>query len=113
MENVEVLKKNKDVEGSDVLFAIGGGKAIDTVKMLGYELNKPVFTFPTISSTPAAVSDVAYIDKIPYFIKDIVKHTFINDDIIINAPYMYFSFRSWLYFSARAMKFYLNQEVWN
>ena len=90
MENVEALKKNKDVEGSDVLFAIGGGKAIDTVKMLGYELNKPVFTFPTISSTPAAVSDVAYIDKIPYFINDIVKHTFINDDIIINAPYMYF-----------------------
>lgn len=90
MENVEALKKRSEVISSDVLFAVGGGRAIDTVKMLGYELQKPVFTFPTISATPAAVSNVCYIDSKPYFIDQVIKHIFINDDIIINAPYMYF-----------------------
>lgn len=48
MENVEALVSNPNVKEADILFGIGGGKAIDTVKTAALTLNKQVFSFPTI-----------------------------------------------------------------
>ncbi len=53
--NVEKLKEMKAVHEADIIFAFGGGKAIDTCKVLTGDLNKPLFVFPTISSTCAAL----------------------------------------------------------
>ena len=44
------------------MFAVGGGKAMDTVKVVALELDdKPFFTIPTIASTCAATSEVAAV----------------------------------------------------
>ena len=48
-ENVEKLMSLEAVKEADMLFAIGGGKATDTVKTLADMTGKPVFTFPTIT----------------------------------------------------------------
>ncbi|MDF2565686.1 MAG: glycerol dehydrogenase-like oxidoreductase, partial [Massilibacillus sp.] len=52
-ENVEKLKEHKSVQEADMIFAIGGGKAIDTCKILAHAIEKPFFTFPTIASNCA------------------------------------------------------------
>ena len=44
---------------ADMVFAVGGGKAIDTCKCLCIEREKPVFTFPTIASNCAACTSVS------------------------------------------------------
>ena len=50
------------VKAADFLFAVGGGKAIDTVKVVAVELDdKPFFTIPTIASTCAATSEAAAV----------------------------------------------------
>ena len=49
-ENVERLEKEKSVKEADMIFAVGGGKALDACKLLSEQLNKPIFTFPTIAN---------------------------------------------------------------
>lgn len=58
-ENVDKLKQEKSIIEADMIFAFGGGKAIDTCKCLTGELKKPLFTFPTISSTCASINTFA------------------------------------------------------
>jgi len=70
----------------------GGGKAIDTCKVLAHETNRPFFTFPTIASTCASCTSLGIVyhpdgslreysfSKIP------PNHIFINTEIIANAP---------------------------
>ena len=50
-ENIAALAENPAVAAADMIFAVGGGKALDTGKAYGEESGKPVFTFPTIAST--------------------------------------------------------------
>ena len=57
-ESVAVLAENDLVKDADVIFAMGGGKAIDTCKALSKAVDKPVYTFPTIASNCAAVSAI-------------------------------------------------------
>ncbi len=94
-ENVAFLMENSSVLAADYIFAVGGGKALDTCKCLGIKLNKPVFTFPTIASTCAACTSVAIIYnqdgsfKEPFFFEKPPTHAFINTAIIAEAPYKY------------------------
>ena len=94
-ENVELLKNNKTVQQADIIFAIGGGKALDTSKCLGVKINKPVFTFPTIASTCAACTSVAIMYnedgtfKEPFFFAEPPKHAFIQTGVIAKAPKKY------------------------
>lgn len=48
VENIERLKPK--VADADMIFAVGGGKAIDTCKVLSHSTDRPFFTFPTIAS---------------------------------------------------------------
>ena len=93
--NVSRLMKEKDVKKADMIFAVGGGKAIDTCKTLADKLKKPVFTFPTLGSNCASATtlcvmyhedgtleDVYYPDRCPV-------HVFINTGIIANSPERY------------------------
>lgn len=94
-ENVETLKKNEQVQRADMIFAIGGGKALDTAKALAYETGKTVFTFPTIASNCAGTTAVSIMYnsdgsfKEPYFFPAPAKHCFINTDIIAKSPSKY------------------------
>lgn len=91
-ENVKMLKNNPIVQDADILFGVGGGRAVDTVKVLAVELDKPVFDFPTIASNcaPTTTLSVMYnadgTFKQYHFCGRPVDHTFINTKIIAEAP---------------------------
>lgn len=94
-ENIDRLKKEKVVQDADMIFAFGGGKAIDTCKALTEQIEKPLFSFPTISSTCASVTSVCVMYKESgefdslYWRAKPAEHTFINTQIIAEAPDKY------------------------
>lgn len=63
--NILNLKNQVEEFQPDVLIVAGGGRAIDTIKALGYLLNLPVIAIPTIASTCAASTciSILYDDK--------------------------------------------------
>lgn len=91
-ENVEMLKGNLAVKNADMVFAVGGGRSIDTSKTLCDQIAKPLFTFPTIASNCAPITTVAviydcnHVFKELYFLKKPAIHSFINTKIIAEAP---------------------------
>lgn len=94
-ENVEALVRCESVRRADMIFAVGGGKALDTCKYVGLETGKPVFTFPTIASTCAATTAVSIVykpdgsfDK-PCFLPKPPTHAFICTPVIAAAPTRY------------------------
>ena len=94
-EAATLLEENPAVRGADMIFAVGGGKAVDTAKLTALHLDKPFFTFPTIASNCAAASSVAIIyhpdgsfrEFVHYL--DTTRHVFIDTDIIARAPWEY------------------------
>lgn len=95
-KNVDALINNKIVRNADMIFAVGGGRAVDTAKTTADKLNKPLFTFPTIASNCAAVTSLCILYKGDgsfgefYFGKKPALHTFIDTQIIAEAPTEYF-----------------------
>lgn len=93
VENIAMLQPQ--VAQADMLFALGGGKAIDTVKVLAHMTHRPFFTFPTIASTCASCTSLGILyhpdgslreysfSKIP------PNHIFIDPQIIADAPVKY------------------------
>ena len=85
----------KDIQSCNALFAIGGGKCIDTVKCAGNQLNIPVYTIPTIASTCAAVTKISIMYNLNGEFLEIVQlknppvHCFIEPNIIVRAPIKY------------------------
>lgn len=94
-KTVEALRSLPVYQDADMVFGVGGGKALDTVKCLCIEDDKPVFTFPTIASNCAACTSVSimYNDDgtflQPHFFVRPVMHTFIDTEIIAKAPCQY------------------------
>ena len=94
-KTVDALRKLPVYQDADMVFGVGGGKALDTVKCLCIEDDKPVFTFPTIASNCAACTSVSimYNDDgtflKPHFFVRPVMHTFIDTEIIAKAPCQY------------------------
>ncbi|MBE6469981.1 MAG: iron-containing alcohol dehydrogenase family protein [Coriobacteriaceae bacterium] len=93
--NVDKLAGDPNFRDADVAFAIGGGKAIDTVKTAALSLEKTVFSVPTICSNCSAATAIAVIynddgslDRYAY--PNAPAHIFINPKVIAEAPAMYF-----------------------
>lgn len=93
--NVDKLAGDPNFRDADVAFAIGGGKAIDTVKTASLALGKTVFSVPTICSNCSAATAIAVIyhddgslDRYAY--PAAPAHIFINPKIIAEAPATYF-----------------------
>lgn len=95
IENIERLKAIPEIKEADMIFAVGGGKAIDTVKVLAQGTNRVFFTFPTIASTCAACTSLGILYhpdgslREYSFSDEPAKHIFIDSEIIANAPDKY------------------------
>ena len=91
MENVQRLKENPLLQKADMIFAVGGGRACDTVKTLADMIDKPLFTFPTLASNCAGCTAIAVIYnqdgsfKEYYYMKTPSYHTFVNTKIIADS----------------------------
>ena len=87
-ENVEMLKKNPIVANADMIFAVGGGRSVDTSKTMCDQTGQPIFVFPTIASNCAAITattviyDANHVFKELYFTKKPATHCFINTKIL-------------------------------
>ncbi len=94
-ETAKNIESQKAVQDADMIFAVGGGKAIDTCKLVSIDLGKPYFAFPTIASNCAAASalsivyneDGSFCDFVHFL--ESAKHIFIDTEIIANAPKEY------------------------
>ena len=85
------LAELPQVKDADMLFAMGGGRAIDTVKEVATIVDKPYFAFPTLASNCAPVTciGVFYHDDGSadvYFIpQEPPVHCFIDTKIIVES----------------------------
>lgn len=93
--NIDRLAELAEVQAADMIFAVGGGRAIDTGKTVAGKLAKPIFTFPTIASNCAPTSAVAvlYHDNHEsagsYRLDAPAVHAFADSTIIAEAPAEY------------------------
>lgn len=95
-ENAEALTEIEEVRKADMIFAVGGGRAVDTVKWTAHLLHKPVFTFPTLASNCASVTAVCIMYNPDHSFRGSIYrernayHTFINTEVIAHSPREYF-----------------------
>lgn len=91
-ENARKIAALDSVKNADMIFAVGGGKAVDTVKLVSLLLDKPFFTFPTIASNCAASSALSIVYHADGSFDDFVhlpepaKHVFLDTQIMAEAP---------------------------
>jgi len=94
-EYADELATNETVLKADMVFGVGGGKAIDLSKLVAEKLDKPFFTFPTIASTCAAISALGIYYTKEHTFKDFHRvkrpaiHVFISTKVIAEAPDVY------------------------
>lgn len=81
--------------GADMIFGMGGGKALDTAKGAAFEAGLPVFTFPTIAATCAATTALSVVYREDgnfecfYFYDTPANHCFMDLTVIAQAPSCY------------------------
>lgn len=95
VENVAKLRESESVKKADMIFGVGGGKALDTCKVLKKLTKLPLYTFPTIASTCSGITKVAvmYFDNGEFShvenCPDFPEHCFIDMEIMADAPEKY------------------------
>lgn len=95
LNNINALMEKEEVQKADVIFAVGGGKALDTGKVLAGFLNKPSMSFPTICSNCAGGTAIAvvYNDDGSFLRYELIPapvHMFVEVETIAEAPEKYF-----------------------
>jgi len=94
-EYAEEIEQLDTVKNADMIFCVGGGKAIDLAKLIADHLKKPYFTFPTIASTCACISALGIYYHTSHVFRDFFRverppvHVFISTKVIAEAPEVY------------------------
>ena len=94
-EGADRLADMPAVQAADMVFAVGGGKAVDTCKLVCIKLQKPFMTFPTIASNCAGSSALSIVYHEDHSFAAFVHldapaaHVFIDTQIIAAAPREY------------------------
>lgn len=93
--NVDRWAQHARELGVDMIFGMGGGKALDTAKGAAFAAGLPVFTFPTIAATCAGTTALSVVyredgsfDRFAFYPRP-ARHCFINLDILAHAPWQY------------------------
>ena len=90
------LAADPRVTSADMVFGMGGGRAIDETKEIAELAGKPLFTFPTVASNCAPITAIAvfYNDDASvdnYFLPaEPPLHSFIDTTVISESPDNYF-----------------------
>ena len=91
-ENADILAEMDVVKEADMIFAVGGGRVVDTCKVVKEKLDKPMFTFPTLGSNCAASTSIAVIYKPDgtlnryFYSVTPPEHVFIESKVIAESP---------------------------
>lgn len=80
----------------DVLIAVGGGKLIDTAKLVAYRQGVPLIAIPTLASNCATFTplSVIYDDQGVYdrydLIRVVIERVIVDARVVANSPYEFF-----------------------
>lgn len=94
-ENVNRILSSVKEKEFDLILGVGGGKAIDTAKLVAFKLKKDIFTIPTIASTCAGTSALSVVYNSDKTFKEIYlyenppKKIFIDLETIKKSPVKY------------------------
>lgn len=95
MANIHKWADHARAVKADMIFGMGGGKALDTAKGAAAEAGIPIFTFPTVASTCAAMTKLSVIywengslDHFGYAPRPPI-HCFMDLEVLAKAPAEY------------------------
>ena len=94
-ENISSLTDTLRNLHTDWILGVGGGKSIDTAKVVAFNLNLPIITIPTIASTCAATTAISIIYSSKHEFERVERlgktpeHILIPEDIIAQSPYKF------------------------
>lgn len=85
---INTIQKDVKKDQSDLIAGIGGGRSVDTAKMIAYDLDKPFVSVPTAASHDGMASPFVSIigDKPHSIVASAPLGVFVDIDIIRKAP---------------------------
>ncbi len=88
IESFNQIQKNVKKDNSDLIVGIGGGRSVDTAKLISYNLGKPFVSLPTAASHDGMASPFVSIksDKPHSIVASAPMGVFVDIDIIKKAP---------------------------
>lgn len=96
VKQVERLRDRVAETDSDVLLSVGGGKALDTGKLVAHQAGIPIVTLPTIAATCAAVTPLSVIYEEDGHFVDVCHLPSAPDAVIIDSTLLAHAPLRWL-----------------
>ncbi|MCE9651948.1 MAG: iron-containing alcohol dehydrogenase [Nitrosarchaeum sp.] len=85
---INQIQKDVEKDESDLIVGIGGGRSVDTAKMIAYNLSKPFVSVPTAASHDGMASPFVSVigDKPHSIVASAPLGVFVDIDVIRKAP---------------------------